>query len=152
MWTGPLPSSAGRRTPQVTGTDANSRPSSATDALSLSSVMETTMTVDDYLERAPEPQRSTLVALRATLRQILPHATEGISYGVPAFFVDGTPVAGYAYAKNHCSYYPHSGSVLEAMAAELTGYQWSKGALRFPKDQQLPAPLVNRLVQARLSL
>lgn len=110
------------------------------------------MTVDEYLDSAPEPQRTTLRALRATLGQILPHATEGISYGVPAFFVDGTPVAGYGYLKNQCSYYPHSGSVLPTLAGELMGYQWSKGALRFPKDEPLLESLVRRLVEARLSL
>jgi uncharacterized protein YdhG (YjbR/CyaY superfamily) len=110
------------------------------------------MTVDEYLDSAPEPQRTTLRALRATLRQILPHATEGISYGVPAFFVDGTPVAGYAYLKDHCSYYPHSGSVLPVLSNELSRYRWSKGALRFPKDESLPASLVQRLVEVRLGL
>jgi len=110
------------------------------------------MTVDEYLDGAPEPQRSTLIRLRATLREILPDATEGISYGVPAFLVEGTPIAGYAYLKDSCSYYPHSGSVLPGLAAELESYQWSKGALRFPIDQPLPRALLARLVEARLRL
>jgi uncharacterized protein YdhG (YjbR/CyaY superfamily) len=110
------------------------------------------MTVDEYLDRAPEPQRSTLIQLRDTLREILPRATEGISYGVPAFMVDGKPIAGYAYLKNHCSYYPHSGSVLPGIAAELGSHKWSKGALRFPIDEPLPRALVARLVEARLQL
>ena len=109
------------------------------------------MTVDEYLAGAPEPQRSTLVALRQTLREILPEATETLSYGVPAIKVDGKAVAGYAYFKNHCSYFPHSGSVLAGLADDLQGYQWSKGTLKFPVDQPLPGTLVNRLVAARLA-
>lgn len=75
------------------------------------------MTVDTYLAGAPEPQRTTLETLRTTLRSILPAAEEGLSYGVPAFKVSGRPVAGFAYFKRHCSYFPHSGSVLEGLLA-----------------------------------
>jgi uncharacterized protein YdhG (YjbR/CyaY superfamily) len=77
------------------------------------------MTVDEYLAGAPEPQRSTPIHLRNTPRGILPHATERISHGVAAFMADGTPVAGYAFLENHCSYYPHSSSVLPGIASEL---------------------------------
>jgi uncharacterized protein YdhG (YjbR/CyaY superfamily) len=107
------------------------------------------MTVDEYLDGAPEPHRTTLKSLRATLREVLPEASEGLSYGVPAFMIEGKPVAGYAYSKNHCSYFPHSGSILPAMADELTSYEWSKGTLRFPTDQPLPKALVASLVAAR---
>ena len=82
------------------------------------------MTVDEYLEATPEPQRSTLLELRRTLRNLLPEATEEISYGVPAFKVGGKAIAGYASYKNHCSYFPHSGRVLSELAGELSQYDW----------------------------
>lgn len=109
------------------------------------------MTVDEYLDATPEPQRTTLIEVRDTLRDLLPDATEGLSYGVPAFKVDGVAVAGYASHKGHCGYYPHSGSVLPLLADELAGYDWSQGTLRFPIDQPLPKPLVTQLVEARLA-
>lgn len=108
------------------------------------------MTVDEYLDGAPEPQRTTLIRLRATLRSLLPSATETISYGMPAFKVEGKAVAGYAYWKGHCSYFPHSGSVLPRIADELGSYDWSKGTLKFPVEEPLPPALVARLVQVRL--
>ncbi len=108
------------------------------------------MTVDEYLDGAPEPQRSTLRSIRATLREILPEAKETISHAMPAFTVNSKAVAGYAYFKNHCSYFPHSGSVLPELAADLAGYKWSKGTLQFPVDEPLPQPLVRRLVAVRL--
>ena len=110
------------------------------------------MTVDEYLDAAPEPHRSTLIALRRTLRELLPEATEGLSYGVPAFKMEGEPVAGYAYHRNHCGYYPHSESVLSQLADELSGYKWSKGTLKFPIDEPLPKSLVAQLVDTRLRL
>lgn len=106
--------------------------------------------VDEYFAGAPEPQRSTLLGLRATLQGLLPAAEETLSYGVPAFKVDGKAIAGYAFFKQHCSYFPHSGSVLQALADELKDYQWSKGTLKFPVDAPLPEALVRQLVAARL--
>ncbi len=106
--------------------------------------------VDEYLNSAPEPQRTTLTALRVTLREVLPNAEEALSYGVPAFKVRGKPVAGYAFFKQHCSYFPHSGSVLQEIADELADFRWSKGTLQFPVDTPLPAELVRRLVEVRL--
>ncbi len=108
------------------------------------------MTVDEYLDAAPEPQRTTLLELRRVLREILPDAAETISYGTPTLKVEGKAVAGYAYWKHHCSYFPHSGSVLSEAADELASYEWSKGALRFPVDQPLAPSLVSRLVEIRL--
>lgn len=108
------------------------------------------MNVDKYLQEAPEPQRSTLHQVRDSLRSILPDATETISYGVPTFKVGDKAVAGYAYFKAHCSYFPHSGAVLPGVADELDGYEWSQGALRFPVDKPLSAPLLEKLVAARL--
>jgi uncharacterized protein YdhG (YjbR/CyaY superfamily) len=107
--------------------------------------------VDEYLERLPEPQRGTLSRLRETLRELLPNAEESLSYGVPALKIDGKPVAGYAAFKRHCSYFPHSGSVLPRLEADLAAYTWSKGTLRFPIDQPLAVHLVRRLVEVKLA-
>jgi uncharacterized protein YdhG (YjbR/CyaY superfamily) len=43
------------------------------------------MTVSEYLDGAPESQRSTLLALRANLKEILPEAEDTISYGMTTF-------------------------------------------------------------------
>ena len=110
------------------------------------------MTVDEYIDAAPEPQQSTLRQLRATLAVLLPDAEEGLSYGVPAFKVGGTPVAGYAYFKAHCGFYPHSESVLSQVDPELlAGYKTARGTLRFPIDEPLSEELVERLVELRLA-
>lgn len=69
---------------------------------------------------------------------------------MPAIKVEGKAVAGYAHFKNHCSYFPHSGSVLPELADELEAYEWSKGTLRFPVDEPLRQDLVARLVAVRM--
>lgn len=109
-------------------------------------------TIDAYLAAVPDPAaKKTLSALRAQLKKLLPKATETISYQMPAFKVDGSTVAGFAFFKHHCGYYPFSGSVVPALESELDGYTTSKSGVTFPPDQPLPAKLVKKLVQARLA-
>ncbi len=108
--------------------------------------------VDAYLAELEEPKRSTLEALRRDILLIRPDAEECLSYGVPGFRVDGVVVAGFAAAKNHLSYFPHSGSVLDQLADELSGYDSSKGTLRFPIDRPLPPAIVERLIAVRMAM
>jgi uncharacterized protein YdhG (YjbR/CyaY superfamily) len=107
--------------------------------------------VDAYMDAVPEPQRSTLDSVRATLAALLPHAEQTISYGSPTFKVAGKGVAGFAAFARHCSYLPMSGSVTAALADELADYETTKGSVKFPVDAPLPEPVVRALVDARLS-
>ena len=106
--------------------------------------------IDDYLAGVDEPKRSTLQQLRQCVLDVIPDAEECISYGLPAFKVQGKAVAGFGAFKNHLSYLPHSGSVLPALAADLAGFEGTKGSLHFPVDQPLTPALVNKLVTTRL--
>lgn len=108
--------------------------------------------VDAYLAGLEEPKRGTLEALRRSIRAVLPDAEECLSYGMPAFRVDGRVVAGFAAFKNHLAYLPHSGEVLPALGERLAGYDCTKGSLHFPIDEPLPDELVRRLVGAKLEL
>jgi uncharacterized protein YdhG (YjbR/CyaY superfamily) len=40
--------------------------------------------IDSYLARLEEPGRSTLEALRKSIREVAPDAVEAMSYGAPA--------------------------------------------------------------------
>jgi len=108
--------------------------------------------IDAYLAGVKDPTaKKTLAALRMQLRKLLPEAVETISYGMPAFKVDGNAVAGFAFFKSHCGYYPFSGSVVPTLKTHLDGYATSKSGVTFPPDTPLPAKLVKTLVQARLA-
>jgi len=107
--------------------------------------------VDQYLDSLPEPKRTTLRQLRATILETLPDAEQVISYRLPAFRVRGKVIAGFGAFKNHLSYLPHSGSVFPALTTELAGYSMSTGALRFDIGTPLPRELVERLLAVRLA-
>lgn len=106
--------------------------------------------IDRYLAVLEEPKRGTLEALRRSILEVVPEAEQGISYGMPAFKVEGKTVAGFAAFKNHLSYLPHSGSVLGSLADDVSGYETSKGSLRFAIDKPLPEHLVRKLVRTRM--
>jgi uncharacterized protein YdhG (YjbR/CyaY superfamily) len=109
-----------------------------------------TRDVDKYLARVPEPARSALTKLRATIRSAVPRdATETISYRIPAFKYNGL-LLWYAAFSDHCSLFP-TASVIAAFKKELKGFTTSKGTIQFPTDKPLPAGLVRRLVQARVA-
>jgi uncharacterized protein YdhG (YjbR/CyaY superfamily) len=106
--------------------------------------------IDDYLASLEEPKRSTLTALRQTILDVIPEVEQCISYGLPAFRVQGKVIAGFGAFKNHLSYLPHSGSVFPELGDELAKYKTSSGALQFPVDAPLPNALVRKLVTTRL--
>ncbi len=106
--------------------------------------------IDDYLASLEEPKRSTLTTLRLSILGIIPEAEQCISYGLPAFRVQGKVIAGFGAFKNHLSYLPHSGSVIPELGDELANYKTSSGALQFPVDAPLPSALVEKLVTTRL--
>ena len=106
--------------------------------------------IDDYLASLEEPKRTTLTILRLSILAVIPEAEQCISYGLPAFRVQGKVIAGFGAFKNHLSYLPHSGSVFPALGDELARYKTSTGALQFPVDGPLPKALVKKLVTTRL--
>jgi len=106
--------------------------------------------VEAYLAEVPEPARTTLQKVRATIRSAVPkETTEGLSYGMPAFRYKGALVA-YAAFKDHCSFFPMQASLIDQMKDELAGYRTSKGTLQFASDKPLPAALLKRMVKARV--
>ena len=107
--------------------------------------------VEEYLAAVPEPARATLNKIRAIIRSVAPaEATEGISYGMPAFKYKG-PLFGYAAFADHCSLFPMSGELIAEFADDLKKFETSKGAIRFPIGKPPSAALIKKLVKARIA-
>jgi len=107
-------------------------------------------TIDEYLAGLTSDKRATLNTVRKAIKAAAPGAVEGVSYGIPAFRMNGRMLMWFGAATNHCSVYPGAYPI-KALKEELAGYEVSKGTVRFPVDKPLPASLIRKLVKARIS-
>lgn len=92
-----------------------------------------------------------MVEMRERILEIAPNAEELVSYGMPAFKVDGCIVAGLLANKNHVGYYPFSGSILHLFPEELEKFTITKSAIHVPIDKPLTKGLIKKLIKARLN-
>jgi uncharacterized protein YdhG (YjbR/CyaY superfamily) len=107
--------------------------------------------VDEYLAALPKESRAVLKQLRETIKSAAPAATETISYQMPAFKLDGRLLVSYAAFKDHCSLFPATDAVREALGEELRPYLSGKGTIRFQAESPLRAALVKRIVKIRIA-
>jgi uncharacterized protein YdhG (YjbR/CyaY superfamily) len=110
-----------------------------------------TSAIDGYLATLSSEKRVALERLRKTIRAAAPGAEECISYQLPAFRLGGKALVAFGATTKHCTFFPMSGTTVQAHAAELEHYDTSKGAIRFQPDDPLPATLVRKLVKARIA-
>src|SRR5258708_14213502 len=95
-------------------------------------------TVDDYLAALPKDARAALGRLRTTIKAAAPRATEGISYQVPVFKLDGKTLVGFGATTAHCTFYVMSTSdAMRARLGELNGYKLGGGSIQFTSDKPL---------------
>jgi uncharacterized protein YdhG (YjbR/CyaY superfamily) len=107
-------------------------------------------TIAAYLASLDKPQRAALQKLRKDIRAAAPRAVECISYGIPAYRLDGKMIVAFGASAKHCSFYPGAHPV-KAHAEELAKYSTSKGTIRFPAEEPLSTALVRKLVRARIA-
>ncbi|HMF95077.1 MAG TPA: DUF1801 domain-containing protein [Vicinamibacterales bacterium] len=107
--------------------------------------------IQAYLATLPGVSRQALQKLRAAVRAAAPDAVDGFSYRIPLFRLDGRPLVWCAAFRAHTSMYPITPSLLKAHRIDVTGYETSKGTIRFPLDAPIPSALVKRLVKARIA-
>ncbi len=106
-------------------------------------------TIDEYIAMFPEEIQVKLESVRATIRASAPDAEEKISYLMPTFYMKGNLVH-FAALKNHIGFYP-TPSGLEAFRDEVSKYEGTKGAVRFPKSEPLPLDLISKIVKFRVT-
>ena len=105
--------------------------------------------VDHYIASQPEATRRSLARVRATIRKAVPGAEELISYGIPAYKLDGRPVLYFAGWTHHYSLYPATERVVAAFKDELAPYEVSKGTIRLPLSQPVPVKLIASIAKLR---
>lgn len=108
-------------------------------------------TIDDYLAGLGADKRAALEAVRAAIRSAASEAEECISYGFPAFRLNGKVLVAFKAATNHCALHPMSSTTVAAHRADLVDYDTSPGTIRFQPSDPLPPRLIRKLVKARIA-
>ncbi len=109
---------------------------------------KTPKNIDDYVDRFPKEVQQRLQKMRLTIKKAAPQAKETISYGIPAFTLNGMLVW-FAAFQNHIGFYPRT-SAIAAFKKELSAYKGAKGSVQFPFDEPLPLALLSRIVKFRV--
>ncbi|WP_309069018.1 DUF1801 domain-containing protein [Microbacterium sp.] len=106
-------------------------------------------TVTDYIASRDEPVRGVLTRIHERARELVPDATEGTGYGMPALLHRGRPLLAVTQTKSHLSLFPFSGSLVSEVEADLVGFSLSKGTIRFSPEQPIPSAVLDRIIVMR---
>ena len=101
--------------------------------------------IDEYISAFSPEVQSILESIRATIRETAPDARETISYGMPAFRLEGILVYFAAFRKHIGFYPPVKGD--DRLLKAVAPYAGPKGNLRFPLDRPMPLALIERIVK-----
>ncbi len=105
-------------------------------------------TTEEYIAGFPPKMQDALQQIRRAIQEAAPQAEEVISYQMPAFRQNGILVW-FAAFKSHIGFFPKA-SAVEVFKGKLSGYQTSKGTIRFPLNKPIPVELVKEIVKFRI--
>jgi uncharacterized protein YdhG (YjbR/CyaY superfamily) len=112
------------------------------------SAVQAPKTIDEYIKAFPEEVQEVLQKIRATIKKAAPDAQEGISYKMPAYYLNGRYLVYFAAHRRHIGMYPIPSGDPE-FNREIAPYQSGKGTLQFPLNQPIPYRLISKVVKYR---
>ena len=104
--------------------------------------------IDTYISQFSPEVQEILQKIRQTIRASAPDANEIISYGMPAFRLNGILVYFAAFKKHIGLYPPVSGD--KAIEKAIAPYAGPKGNLQFQLDEPIPYTLIKRITKLRV--
>jgi uncharacterized protein YdhG (YjbR/CyaY superfamily) len=107
-------------------------------------------TVEFYILNFPKEVQEILQEIRKVIRSSAPMATENISYGMPAYKLNGNPLVYFAAYKNHIGLYA-TPSGHAKFSKELKRYKQGKGSIQFPLGEPIPYKLIQQIVTYRVA-
>ncbi|MGC4039431.1 MAG: DUF1801 domain-containing protein [Flavobacterium sp.] len=106
--------------------------------------------VDQYIKSFPKETQSILEKIRELIIKNAAGSVESISYGMPAYKLNGKPLVYFAGYKNHIGFYATPTGHAE-FAKELSAYKQGKGSVQFPVNEPIPFDLIQRIVEFRVT-
>lgn len=106
--------------------------------------------IDEYLkDHATETQKVELERIRKIVHDLVPDATEAISYAIPTFKYNGKNLIHFAAFTHHMSIFP-TASPIAGLKDKLKPWATAKGTIQFTEDNILPKELIEELVEYRM--
>jgi uncharacterized protein YdhG (YjbR/CyaY superfamily) len=106
--------------------------------------------VQRYIDAFPEDVQIRLNRIREMILSCSDDIVEGYSYNMPAYRCK-KPIVYYAAYAKHIGIYPGSSGVLAFESELLQGnYHFSKGAIQFPLNKELPLAFIERIVRFKI--
>ena len=112
--------------------------------------MDKPKSTDEYTSSFPEETQILLQEVRETIKNAAPNANESISYGMPAYKLNGKVLVYFAGYKNHIGFYATPTGHTE-FTEELAKYKQGKGSVQFPINEPMPLDLITKIVKFRVS-
>lgn len=110
-----------------------------------------TSSVNAYISSFPENIQPKLEQIRKLILEMAPDAEEFISYGMPAYKLNGKRLAYFAGNKKHVGFYPYPTGVDEFKKhADSESFVTTKGGIQLPYDRELPVALIRKVMQFRI--
>lgn len=103
--------------------------------------------IDQYYSQFTPEYQDKMRQLHQLVKETVPDALEVISYGMPAFKLNGRHLIYYAATKNHLGFYPAGTSTVDTF--KNAGYEVTKGSVHFPWNQPLPEDLLKKMIKVR---
>lgn len=111
--------------------------------------MNTYTSVEEYILNQRLEVRELLNNLRVLIKKIDSSLVESISYGMPAYKLNGKPVIYFAVQKTHLGIYPTPIAVSK-FKQDLKPYKTSKGAIQLPLNSPIPYKLIEKIVKFKI--
>lgn len=106
--------------------------------------------IDKYILMFPIDVQEKLLELRKAIHSQISDLEEYIGYQMPAFKYMGKPLIYFAGYKKHIGFYPGAEGIRNfEKDFKERNYKFSKGAVQFPINEDIPIELVNRIIEFR---
>lgn len=109
------------------------------------------LTIDEYINNAPELAQGIMNALKVLIETTIPEADGGISWNVPIFKYHGILV-GFSLAKKHVSFGIDCLSEEDRKQLKERGYKTGKKTIQIQFDQEVPKPEIVKLIQEQAKI
>ena len=107
--------------------------------------------IENYVASIPEPVRSRIAEIYSEARALVPEATKGVSYAMPALLYKGKGLLAVMSTKHHIGIYPFANLAELGEAASNAGLATTKGSIHLRDGQRLPDGLLEQLLMRQVS-